>query len=408
MTDLTTSVPNAEFTDQGLSTPDEADILQGVLSDLNIAMGGGMSQSLTTPQGQIASSESAIIAEKNSQLAHIVNQVNPDFASGRFQDAIGRIYFIDRYPAKGTTVTATCTGLVGAVIPQGSVAQDTEGYLYFSTHEAVIPASGAVDVIFQNGTTGEIGCPIGSLNTIYKAVTGWSGVINNASGVLGSDEESRANFEYRRRQSVAKNSRGANASVYGSILEVDGVVDAYVIDNPLGISVTKGITNYTLLPHSIYIAVYGGRPEDIAQAIYRKKNLGCDMNGNTSFTISDTENYANPAPEYTLTWETPSVVDAYIKIDIDQNNLLPSNIIDLVKESVINSFYGKDNGAKVRIGSLLSASRFYAGIYSLNATNMNVESIQVSKDGISYGSSITFGIDEMPSLSSNNVIVNLV
>jgi len=252
MPDTTTAVPEVVFTTEGLTTPDEADILQGELSDLNTAMGGAMSTSLTSPQGQIATSNTAIIAEKNSQLLALVNQINPDFSSGRFQDAIGRIYFIDRLPATGTTVTATCTGLVGTVIPVGSVAQDTAGYLYYSTAQATIPETGAVDVVFQNGTTGPIACPIGALNTIYKAITGWSGVTNVAAGVTGQDVETRANFEYRRRQSVAKNARGTNQAVYGAVLAVEGVTDAYVIDNPLGSPVQKGYTDYTLKSHSVY------------------------------------------------------------------------------------------------------------------------------------------------------------
>ncbi len=113
---LSTSVPSVTFVKTGLLVPDEIDILNGRLSDLSTALGGQMSTSLTSPQGQIAVSDSAIIADKNDQLLAIVNQINPDYASGRFQDAIGRIYFLDRTPASGTTVTAKCTGMVGSCV----------------------------------------------------------------------------------------------------------------------------------------------------------------------------------------------------------------------------------------------------------------------------------------------------
>ncbi|CAK8736880.1 hypothetical protein SODG_000601 [Sodalis praecaptivus] len=106
----TTAVPAVTFSKTGLLVPDEVDILNGRLSDFSTALGGAMSTSLTTPQGQLASSEAAIIAARNDQLLALVNQINPDFASGRFQDAIGRLYFIDRLGATGTTVTAICTG----------------------------------------------------------------------------------------------------------------------------------------------------------------------------------------------------------------------------------------------------------------------------------------------------------
>jgi uncharacterized phage protein gp47/JayE len=94
-------------------------------------------------------SDTAIIGDKNDNLAWLVNQINPDFAEGRMQDAIGQIYFIDRIAAIGTTVTATATGLVGTVIPANSIAQDSSGYLYYSLADAVIPASGAIDIVFR-------------------------------------------------------------------------------------------------------------------------------------------------------------------------------------------------------------------------------------------------------------------
>ncbi|EDX9487265.1 baseplate J/gp47 family protein, partial [Salmonella enterica] len=230
---FSTAVPAVRITDSGLNVPDEADILSGRLSDFSGALGGAMSTSLSSPQGQLASSESAIIADKNDQLLYIVNQVNPDFSSGRFQDAIGKIYFLERRGATGTTVTATCTGLVGTLIPAGSMAQDEAGYKYVSLSDATIGASGQVDVVFLNLSTGPVGCPAGTLNKIYKAIPGWSGVTNASAGVPGSDEETRADFENRRRNSVARNARNILEAIRGEILStVENVVDVYVTHNP--------------------------------------------------------------------------------------------------------------------------------------------------------------------------------
>ena len=97
-------------------------------------------------------------------------------------------------------------------------------------------------------------------------MSGWSSITNETAGVAGSDVESRAAFEYRRRQSVARNAFNTTAAVR-QILEVEGVLDAYVIDNKEPNPVNKGSTNYPLLASSIYIGVYGGSAEDIAAAI---------------------------------------------------------------------------------------------------------------------------------------------
>ena len=41
------------------------------------------------------------------------------------------------------------------------------------------------------------------------------------------------------------------------------------------------------LPHSVYVAAVGGADAGVAAAIWRKKDVGCDYNGNTSVTVTD-------------------------------------------------------------------------------------------------------------------------
>ena len=98
----TTNVPSITFDTTGLVLPEESDILSGVEADLNSAFGGNLSQSLSSPQGQLAQSLTAIIGSNNDTFAYIANQVDPSNASGSFQDAIGRIYFMTRIPATAT------------------------------------------------------------------------------------------------------------------------------------------------------------------------------------------------------------------------------------------------------------------------------------------------------------------
>ncbi|CAI1824440.1 Uncharacterized homolog of phage Mu protein gp47 [Serratia quinivorans] len=405
---VTTAVPAVTITATGLAIPDELDILNGRLSDLDTAMGGGMSTSLTTPQGQIAMSDTAIIAAKNDELAELTNLINPDYTSGRYQDGIARIYFIDRIAATGTIVTATCTGLVGTVIPANSVAVDDSGYIYNSLAAATIPAIGSIDVVFQNLTTGPIACPIGALNSIYKAVNGWSSVNNTTAGVIGNDVEGRANFEYRRKQSVAKNAVNTLGAVYAAVLGVDGVSDAYVTDNKTGSAVNKGITNYSVLAHSIYVAVYGGAAAGIGNAIYRSAPPGVDMNGSTSVVIQDTENYVYPYPEYTIKWVTATAVSVHFKVQLQENDLLPSDITSQVQTSIVNSFNGEDGGTRARIGAKIFAGRYYAGIQNIDQENVNILDVTISKDGTTYSSSVEFGIDQIPTIDPSNITVELV
>ena len=121
------------------------------------------------------------------------------------QDGIGRIYFMQRYPARPTTVQATCRGLQGVKIPAGVLAKAIDGNFYTATGSGTIGADGTVVIPFQCNTSGPIACPAGALNQVYQVIPGWDS-ITNADGVPGADVESRAAFELRRFNSDRKSS----------------------------------------------------------------------------------------------------------------------------------------------------------------------------------------------------------
>lgn len=73
--------------------------------------------------------------------------------------------------------------------------------------------------------------------------------------------------------------------------------DAYVTQNNTSLTVTKGFTNVSLEPHSLYVCVYGGASADIAKAIWQKLPPGPPMVGNTTYTVVDDVNYVQPYPK---------------------------------------------------------------------------------------------------------------
>lgn len=400
------SVPKIQFTQAGLIVPAESDVLAGVQSDMNAAFGGGLNSALETPQGQLASSQTAVIGDKNNEFVYFTNQVDPQYADGRFQDAIGRIYFLTRKPATSTAVTVTLTGLAGTVVPAGTLAQDTSGNTYICTGDATIASTGTVTAEFQNIDTGPIPCAAGTLTTVYQAIPGWDAITNDADGIMGSVVESRADFEYRRKNSVALNATGTPESIYATVYDLENVLDVYVIDNPKGIVVNKGVTNYPMLPHSVYVAVVGGLDADIAAAIWRKKDLGCDYNGNTSVTVKDESGYNFPQPTYEVAFERPVSLPIKFAVNIVNDPTLPSNIVDLVKASIIARFNGADGTNRERIGSSIFASRYYAPVSAV-ATNVAVVSILIGTSTPTL-TKVDVGIDQSPTLTASNIAVNLV
>ena len=393
---MSTNVPAITWVNGSPVVPSEQSILAGVQADINAAFGGGVNPALQTPQGQLAMSETAIIGDKNSQIAYIANQVNPSMASGIWQDAIGEIYFIKRIPATGTVVNCTCVGAVNTVIPIGAVAQDTTGYLYSATASGTIPSTGSVTIPFQNQTTGAFACNPGALTIIVTAVASWDTITNPSAGALGNDVESRQEFEARRSASVAANSVNSIQSIKGVLSALPDIIDCFVVDNPLGTTTNFGTTNYPIPANSVCVSVAGGTSSEIATAIWNKKPPGCGYVTSAgsyatlgTYTVSD-GNYIPPVP-YVVTWLNAGNANTYFVVQIQNNTLLPANIIQLTQAAVVQSFNGLDgNGPKVGIGNTTYSGRYYGNINTINP-NVNVIEVYLAVQNSVVATSFVIG-----------------
>lgn len=362
-----TNVPPVTFNPAtGYVAPTQAQVLAGVQADIQAAFGGGLNPSLSTPQGQLASSLTAIIAEVNDAFVNLSNQTNPDFASGPLQDAIAQIYFLERNPSQPTVVQALCSGGSGIVIPAGAQAKAADGNIYTCTQGGTIPVGGSITLPFACSVPGPIPCPAGTLNQIYQAILGWDSITNPTDGVLGVNTETRAAFASRMAASVGANSIGSLPSVLGAVLGVAGVLDAYVTENPSASPTTIG--GVTLAANSIYVAVSGGTQLAVATAIWSKKAPGCAYNGNTTVAVQDSRTgYSPPFPTYNVTYEVPPSLPVLFAVNIANNAQVPSNAAALIQNAIIAAFAGADGGPRARIGSTIYASRFFAPIVALGS-----------------------------------------
>ncbi len=403
---MTTQVPPIVFAPTGLEVPQENEVLAGVFADFDAAFGGGLNPALETPQGQLISSLTAIIADKNAAVVELVNQMDPDTNDGAYQDGIARIYFIDRIAGAPTSVACVCVGAFGTVIPAGAQAQDTSGNIYVCVDGGTIPNAGTITLQFANVENGPIPCPANTLTRIYRAIGGWDTINNPLEGILGRDVETRAEFEARRQASVALNARGSLQAVFANVFAVPDVIDVYAAENTTNSTVPLGSTNFPMLPHSLLISVVGGDDDAIADAIWRKKDVGCDMNGNTTVTVVDSEGYLIPYPEYVITFERPDALPIFVRVELVSSPSLPVDIVAQVKAAVIAAFTGADGGSRVRIGSLLTAARFYAGVIAIGP-EVQPLSILVGITSPGALTSILIGVDQAPTIDAGDITVVL-
>jgi hypothetical protein len=399
----TTNVPRAKITLQGVVAPAASAVLAGVWSDLNTAFGGDLNTTnLATPEGQLASSTTAIITDKNDQFRAYVAGVDPAYSAGRMQDGIARIYFISRDPARPTVVQGQCIGAAGTAIPFGVLARAADGNLYRCTTAGTIPEGGSVALPFACQATGPIPCPAGTLG-VYQIISGWDAITNAADGVIGNNVESRVAFEARRRASVAINARDSLDSILANVLAVPDVLDAYAAQNDTAFSVIRG--GITLPPHSLYVGVAGGDPDAVALAIRTRKSLGCDTVGSVTRMVPDAA-YAAPQPTYATSFQVlaPTPVLFAIKLANDPN--VPSDAPSQVQAAIINAFAGADGGLRARSGGTIYASRYYAPVSALGAW-VQIVSITLGV-GAATGYSTVMRIDQTPVVAPADITVALV
>lgn len=386
----TTNIPQIQWTATGPIIPSEQAVLAGVLLDFNAASGGNLNPAYNTPQGQMASSIAAAISNCYALIGFLVNGMDPDLNADFMQDVIGRIYFQNRKVGTPTVVSCTVSGGVGAPVPVGQpIAADANGNLYAAQAAATIPVSGSITVSFANIVNGPIACPANTL-ALNQAVSGIDSITNPGDGVPGSNVESRAAFEYRREQSVAANSNGPADAVYGAVIDLPGVTDAYVYENASDSPITVGSTGVTLTDHSMFIGVIGGNASDIGNAIRTRKGPGCTTVGNTPVTVTD-PNYSYPQPSYTYNYnnnaENPATFN--LAINIVNSSALPGTIITDVQAAVAAQFSGATGtvlpnsitatviGTRVRIGSLLLASQFVGAVVACEGPSVPVSVLSI-------------------------------
>jgi hypothetical protein len=359
----TTSVPQIALTSTGWVAPTEAAIVVGLNADYTAAFGGNLNVAPGTPGGQLIASTSAILADANGQELALFNGVDPAYASGRMQDAIGRIYYLTRNPALPTVLQVACNGSLGVVIPVGALVADSSGNQYACTQAGTIGVSGTITLSFAAVNTGPTAVP--ATLAIYQAIPQWNAV-SVVSGVVGNVVEGRAAFEARRAASVAQNAAGFPSAIAGAVANVPGVIDWYVYDNAANTSTVVG--GVTIAANSIYVCVAGGASAAVAQAIWSKKNPGCSYTGNTTVTVYDTNSGYTPAyPSYSVTYQVPTSTPICVLVTLKNSAQVPSNVAAQVQAAMQAAFLGSDGGPRARIGSQLFASRFYAGVAALGA-----------------------------------------
>lgn len=392
------------ITNTGITVPQASDIktaFQGVFTN---ALGSDLSLDDATPQGEIIDDLTLIKQVANTNDLYLFNQFNPETAEGIFQDAIASIYGLKRKEATHSIVNCECIGVQGTVIDSNAMAQNANGDVFQAIETKTIPASGTVTVQFQSVETGNIPCGANTVNKVYTVISGWDSVNNSVAGTEGQVEESRIDFEERRKKELARNARSSLGAVLSAVWEVDGVADVAIEQNRTGSN--KTIKGITLLPHSIYLCVNGGEPNDIAQAIFNSLSGGCDTTSTaTSIVGSYTDEYTGVSDTYNI--DRPTDIAVSIKIGVGAS--VSDEVKAQIKQAIISDWNGETDNVSITIGSTIYASQFYADISRLAINDLQLVNVKISEDaGTTWADVLSFDLNELPTIDEDDITFEVI
>lgn len=229
-----------------------------------------------------------------------------------------------------------------------------------------------------------------TLNIPIAIIAGVNSVNNPSSPYqVGSNQETDSQLRIRRAQSTAIPSQGFNKSLYGGLLQIDGLVAAKIYENVTNITDDNGVPG-----HSIWVIVEGGSQDDVANTIYTYRNAGCGMYGSTTVAVTQPDgslfniefSYAVDQPLHislTVSSLSAGAIDTTaIKTYLQDNYLLGiyqiaditaiTALIHAYSTDLLVQFAGVSASAGSYVDSLLPTNRYNIWTTSVSTVSISV------------------------------------
>lgn len=209
---------------------------------------------------------------------------------------MGNYNFPRKQPSKASTTWRTIDSEPGAVVAVGDLIVGTEsGINFVNTESGTVDVSGVLEINIESQETGiDNNVGVGTIINIVTPVTGIRTGSNPTQSRGGQDQETDRDYFYRWTQST-NNSFWNVDGITTAILNVSGVISAYVLENDSKTPLDIGGGEPLLPPNSRRYYVFGGVTEDIARAVYFKTDRAIEESGGTtSETVQINDLNGNP------------------------------------------------------------------------------------------------------------------
>ncbi len=310
----------------------------------------------------------------------VYNSYGPGTAIGAALDTIIKINGLQREAETYSTVSVTLTGTPGTPI-SGGVVQDTNG-IKWDLSQVTIGLDGNISATVTCEQPGPIIVSPGQISTIVTPTYGWTSVTNSSTNLtIGTNIEQDSTLRGRQAQSSAMPSKTILDGLKALIAATSGVTGFEVYEN-----FTSSVNSLGIPANSIACVVEGGSDDDVANAIYLKRGLGCGTYGATIVTIQDSYNQLTP-----INFNRPSYVDIDVVVNVKKLNGYTTQTTTAIQNAIANFLNGFSIGTSLNNSGLWGAS--LSANTALNNPTFSITSLTMAVHGGTQGTSdipITF------------------
>lgn len=384
----------------GLHIPTYNDILEDMIAAMKQIYGDDIYLDNSSPDYQLLSIFALKQSDTLQAMAYAYNARSPETAIGASLDSVVKLNGIKRKTASQSTCQVKITGTPFTQIVDGAV-RDRAGLTWDLPSSVVIDSSGMTYTVATCRTAGAVSALAGDISQIETPTYGWVSVTNEVAAVLGNAQETDAQLRERQTISTANPSQTMLDGTKGAIAALKNVSRYAVYENDTNVSSVTDDNPYGLPAHSVTCVAEGGTDEDVAEAIFLHKGIGCYTNGDVEVQYTDQNDYINRVRFF-----RPVYKDIFVKVVIKKYTGYISTMTVKVREAVYNYL------AALTIGSDVSASVLSNIITDCNPSlTKPIFGIKELKLGLSKSSmaaqDIDIGFKEIPNPAYANIEVTL-
>ena len=371
-----------EITDTGVKVPTLDEIIEAESDGYKSIYGQDIVITPNSPDGQRIGLESQARKDAYDTLAYAIQMHDPQYAVGKWADNIAKLTGIRRGAGEYTispdvkiTTDRSINLTAGTVFTQGG-----NNWILDS---AVTLLSGDNYVNLRSEFYGVVPLPTDSFLEPVEIVAGMKLVTSTKAVINGRLGQSTASLMLDRERKLAINNTHDREGIEGSLLDVDGVLDAVVLENNTNITDSDGVP-----AHSINAIVLGGSDQDIAATIQKKiVGGGCGTFGSESATLT---NYRGR--DRVINFDRPTIKNIIVVVNTVRVKSGTDIDIDFIKEQISSKDF--------KIGENALAGRLYC---ITNDGTFYIQSITVDGGEVSV-----VGIREKANIAKENITVNIL